>query len=93
MGYNTVALLLRRAGLTDRTGAPKRGGVPNAATTSDLVQRKFARAAPNELWVTDITERPAREGKVYCAVAHTLKQQPARDTCLGTPAEALDDHL
>lgn len=26
VGYNTVALLLRRAGLTDRTGAPKRGG-------------------------------------------------------------------
>lgn len=83
VGYNTVALLLRRAGLTDRTGAP----------TSDLVQRKFARAAPNEPWVTDITEHPAREGKVYCAVAHTLKQQPERDTCLGTPAEALDDHL
>ena len=26
VGYNTVALLLRRAGLTDRTGAPKRAG-------------------------------------------------------------------
>ena len=23
---------------------------------------------PNQLWVTDITEHPTREGKVYCAV-------------------------
>jgi transposase InsO family protein len=26
------------------------------------------RDRPNELWVTDITEHPTREGKVYCAV-------------------------
>ena len=25
-------------------------------------------AGPNQLWVTDITEHPTREGKVYCAV-------------------------
>lgn len=29
--------------------------------------RKFHRVRPNELWVTDITEHPTREGKVYCA--------------------------
>jgi putative transposase len=34
----------------------------------DLVDRDFARPAPNQLWVTDITEHPTREGKVYCAV-------------------------
>ncbi len=33
----------------------------------DLVNRKFHRLAPNELWVTDITEHPTREGKVFCA--------------------------
>jgi putative transposase len=32
----------------------------------DLVNRKFHRPHPNELWVTDITEHPTREGKVYC---------------------------
>jgi transposase InsO family protein len=26
------------------------------------------RPEPNQLWVTDITEHPTREGKVYCAV-------------------------
>lgn len=34
----------------------------------DLVDRNFTRSAPNQLWVTDITEHPIREGKVYCAV-------------------------
>jgi putative transposase len=28
----------------------------------------FVRERPNQLWVTDITEHPSREGKVYCAV-------------------------
>src|SRR5207248_9182130 len=34
----------------------------------DLVDRCFSRASPNQLWVTDITEHPTREGKVYCCV-------------------------
>ena len=38
------------------------------ATAGDLVQRQFARAGPDQLWVTDITEHPTREGKLYCAV-------------------------
>ena len=38
------------------------------ATAADLVDRKFERDRPNRLWVTDITEHPTREGKVYCAV-------------------------
>jgi transposase InsO family protein len=35
-------------------------------TPADLVNRHFAAARPNELWCTDITEHPARDGKVYC---------------------------
>jgi putative transposase len=38
------------------------------ATTEDLVQRLFARNGPNQLWMTDITEHPTREGKLYCCV-------------------------
>jgi putative transposase len=34
---------------------------------ADLVDRSFARTEPNQLWVTDITEHPTREG-LYCAV-------------------------
>ena len=32
-----------------------------------MVKRDFARSRANALWVTDITEHPTREGKVYCA--------------------------
>jgi transposase InsO family protein len=32
------------------------------------VDRQFTRSEPDELWVTDITEHPTREGKVYCCV-------------------------
>ncbi len=35
----------------------------------DLVQREFTAVAPNRLWLTDITEHPTAEGKLYlCAV-------------------------
>ena len=37
-------------------------------TSLDLVAARFARDRPNELWMTDITEHPTREGKVYCGV-------------------------
>ena len=37
------------------------------ATADNLVHRKFHRLTPDELWVTDITEHPTREGKVFCA--------------------------
>ena len=30
--------------------------------------RQFSRSGPNQLWVTDITEHPTREGKLSCAV-------------------------
>ena len=35
-------------------------------TTGDLVNRDFRRDGPNLLWMTDITEHPTREGKLYC---------------------------
>ena len=35
----------------------------------DLVERQFAVDKPNELWLTDITEHPTAEGKLYlCAI-------------------------
>jgi putative transposase len=46
----------------------QRKSLVNVATAEDLVCRDFARAAPDQLWLTDITEHPTREGKVYCCV-------------------------
>lgn len=69
VGFHAVELLMRRAGLQGITGRPKfRRGLRPEATASDLVKRQFARACCDQLWVTDITEHPTREGKLYCAV-------------------------
>lgn len=68
VAHGTVALLMQRAGIAGVTGRPRFRRIPNMATASDLVERRFGRDDPDRLWVTDITEHPTREGKVYCAV-------------------------
>ena len=64
----TVELIMRRLGLAGLPGRPRYRKIPNTPTAEDLVNRDFARTEPNRLWLTDITEHPTREGKVYCAV-------------------------
>jgi putative transposase len=68
VGHGAVAMLMRRAGLTEATGRPKWRHAKPDQIAADLVDRQFSRPGPNQLWVTDITEHPTREGKVYCAV-------------------------
>lgn len=42
----------------------------------DLAQREFVAVAPNELWLSDITEHWASEGKLYlCAVKDVLSNR------------------
>jgi putative transposase len=68
VGHQAVERLMRAAGIRGLSGRPRyRKSAPQAAAT-DRVGRQFAREATDELWVTDITEHPTREGKVYCAV-------------------------
>jgi putative transposase len=55
--------------------AKKRGLTrkPEPPVHDDLVQRQFTAEHPNRLWLTDITEHPTGEGKLYpCA---------AKDAC------------
>jgi putative transposase len=68
VGHGQVELLMQRAGLQGVTGRPKWKRIKPDNISSDKVNRDFARAIPNQLWVTDITEHPTREGKVYCCV-------------------------
>jgi putative transposase len=68
VSHSTVALLMRRANIQGIKGRRKRHYVPPQTTATDLVDRQFSRDLPNQLWVTDITEHPTREGKVYCCV-------------------------
>jgi transposase InsO family protein len=60
-------------------GLPSVGEVERlrgVVAAGDLVNQKFHRPHPNELWVADITEHPTREGKVYCcAVLDAFSQR------------------
>jgi len=61
-----VALLMHNAGIYGLPGPARVKRLRGVVTASDLVNRKFHRLSPNELWVTDITEHPTRESKLYC---------------------------
>ena len=63
--------ICRDNGWWSRFGKPKRskGSKPGTPAHDDLVRRDFTATAPNELWLTDITEHWTREGKLYlCAI-------------------------
>ena len=67
VGKEQVHLLMRRLGIY---GLPKRrlprGARVGKASSLDLVRRRFSAEGPDRLWMTDITEHPAREGRIYC---------------------------
>lgn len=70
--------LMRELGIRGLPG-PRRGvkNLKNAPTCEDLVQRQFTATAPNQLWLTDITEHRTREGKLYCCVVLDLFSRKA----------------
>lgn len=63
-GHQAIELLMRRAGIQGISGRPRYRRIPGIATAGDRVDRQFHRDHPDQLWVTDITEHPTREGKV-----------------------------
>lgn len=62
-----VERLMRRAGIQGIYRRRGRRNLVNVATEDDLVRRRFDVEAPDRLWLTDITEHPTGEGKLYCA--------------------------
>ena len=62
-----VERLMREAGIQGIYRRKGRRNLVNAATEEDLVKRQFTVTAPDRLWLTDITEHPTAEGKIYCA--------------------------
>jgi putative transposase len=68
VSHGTVELLMQRIGIQGLPGSRQRRVRPPTLTVADLVERDFTRHARDQLWVTDITEHPTLEGKVYCAV-------------------------
>jgi len=67
VGHNTVCSIMKELGIKGIPNRrPPKGSGLAQVTSLDLVKRNFRRAAPNQLWLTDITEHPTQEGKVYC---------------------------
>jgi len=62
-----VARLMRAAKLCGIYRRRWRRACAMPPVHDDLVQRRFVADAPDRLWLTDITEHPTREGKVYLA--------------------------
>ena len=57
---------------TVRKGRRGSGKRPGPAVYDDHVQRDFTASAPNLKWLTDITEHPTAEGKLYCCAIKDL---------------------
>ena len=66
-GRKRVARLMRTAKLLGIHRRRWRRTCAQPPVHDDLVQRRFVADAPDRLWLTDITEHPTREGKVYLA--------------------------
>ena len=58
--------------VTVRKGRRGTGKTPGPAVHDDHVQRNFTAAEPDQVWVTDITEHPTGEGKLYCCAIKDL---------------------
>jgi putative transposase len=68
-----ILSIMRELGIQGLPGPKKhKKNLVNVATEEDLVQRNFTADGPEVLWLTDITEHPTREGKVYCCVVLDL---------------------
>jgi putative transposase len=62
-----VERLMRENGIQGVYRRRGRRNLVHEATEEDLVRRDFTASWPDALWVTDITEHPTGEGKLYCA--------------------------
>ena len=73
---NRVARLMANAGLQGRP-RPKKRGAPRTASglpegVRNLLERDFTALEPETKWVTDITEIPTLEGKLYLCIVLDL---------------------
>ena len=57
---------------TTRKGRRGSGKTPGPAVHDDLVQRVFCAERIDQVWLTDITEHPTLEGKLYCCAIKDL---------------------
>lgn len=70
VNHKRVERLMREAGiqgLYQRRRSRTTMRDPGVDTSPDVVNRQFTADSPDRLWITDITEHPTEEAKVYCA--------------------------
>ncbi len=73
VGERRVWRLCRDQRLWSTTTKKGRSGKrPGPAVHDDLVNREFTTDRPDAVWVTDITEHPTVEGKLYCCAIKDL---------------------
>lgn len=61
---------------TTKQGRKHGAKTPGPAVHDDLVRRDFTAPAPNVVWLTDITEHPTSEGKLYvCAIQDVFSKR------------------
>jgi transposase InsO family protein len=84
-----IARIMGELGIEGLPGQRRRvKNLKNITTADDLVQRNFTANGPNELWLTDITEHPTREGKCYCCVVLDLFSRKAVGWSIGRHCDA-----
>ena len=88
MNHKLVASIMAQLGIY---GLPRRRSrrrnLVSIATTSDLVNRDFTGTAANQLWVTDITEHPTSEARVYTCVVLYAYSRKAVDWAISRRAD------
>jgi len=70
VNHKRVRRLMRAAGIQGLYRRRRRGCTvrnPADQPATDLVNRHFTVDGPDRLWLTDITEHPTEEGRLYCA--------------------------
>jgi putative transposase len=73
MSRRTAWKLCSQAGILSAAQRRRRKGTKAGPPVfDDLVQRMFTAAAPNQLWLSDITEHRTAEGKLYCCAMKDL---------------------
>ena len=84
---------------TTKKGRRSSGKIPGPAVHDDLVKRNFSAPAPDVTWLTDITEHPTAEGKLYACcikdvfsnriVGYALSDRMTADLAVGALRSAV----
>ena len=95
IGRKRVARLMRGMGLAARRRFRRTTDSRHAFPVApNLLGRDFTAAAPDRVWLADLTYIWTAEGWLYlAAVAAALNGRPGKTLNWSTPAEALDEAL